>query len=87
MSVFQVAQHIGALDYLLPQEYVQTCKVTHHGAPEQSIEDVYKVMVAELKREVVHPVWLVGDTVEIFAMTHLPKTTEPQNDTWTWFCV
>ena len=48
----QVAQHIGALDYLLPQEYVQTCKVTHHRAPEQSIDDVYKVMVAELKKEV-----------------------------------
>ena len=46
-----MAQHIGALDYLLPQEYVQTCKVTHHQAPEQNIEDVYKVMVAELKKE------------------------------------
>ena len=46
-----MAQHIGALDYLLPQEYVQTCKVTHHKAPEQSIEDVYKVMLAELKKE------------------------------------
>ena len=48
----QVAQHIGALDYLLPQEYVQTCKVTHHNAPEQSIDDVYTVMRAELKKEV-----------------------------------
>ena len=59
-----MAQHIGALDYLLPQEYVQTCKVTHHGAPEQSIEDVYKVMVAELKREVVdsvHRLRVIGE--------------------------
>lgn len=47
----KVAQHIGALDYLLPQEYVQTCKVTHHNAPEQSIDDVLTVMRAELKKE------------------------------------
>ena len=67
-----MAQHIGALDYLLPQEYVQTCKVTHHGAPEQSIEDVYKVMVAELKREVVPPVWLMG---EIYMLTNTDKQT------------
>ena len=63
-----MAQHIGALDYLLPQEYVQTCKVTHHGAPEQSIEDVYKVMVAELKREV-HSVWFLWGTV-ILTLEH-----------------
>ncbi len=48
----KVGQHIGALDYLLPEEYVQTLKVLHHRAPEMDLEDVFKVIRDDLKQEV-----------------------------------
>lgn len=47
----KVGQHIGALDYLLPAEYVQTMKVLHSRAPQNPVEDLYKVMRQELKRD------------------------------------
>jgi len=34
----QVGQHIGALDYLLPDEYVQTMRVLHHDAPSMPLQ-------------------------------------------------
>ena len=39
----KVGQHIGALDYLLPEEYVDTMKVLHNRAPQMHLRDVYKV--------------------------------------------
>lgn len=48
----KVGQHIAALDYLLPSEYVQTMKVLHCHAPENPIEDIYRVIKEELKQEV-----------------------------------
>ncbi len=48
----KVGQHIGALDYLLPEEYVQTMKVLHSGAPKVDVREVYKVIREELGREV-----------------------------------
>ena len=47
-----MGQHIGALDYLLPEEYVQTLKVLHHRAPEMSLKDVYSVIREDLGKEV-----------------------------------
>jgi aarF domain-containing kinase len=49
--LFQVGQHIGALDYLLPDEYVQTLKILHYRAPEMSLEDVFTVIRQDLKCE------------------------------------
>ncbi|XP_005187378.1 aarF domain-containing kinase 1 isoform X2 [Musca domestica] len=46
----KVGQHIGALDYLLPKEFVQTMKVLHSNAPQNPIEDLYKVIKQDLKR-------------------------------------
>ncbi|XP_037819172.1 aarF domain-containing kinase 1 [Lucilia sericata] len=46
----KVGQHIGALDYLLPKEFVQTMKVLHSNAPQNPIEDLYKVIKHDLKR-------------------------------------
>ena len=36
----KVGQHIGALDYLLPEEYVNTMKVLHNRAPQMKLKDV-----------------------------------------------
>ena len=49
---FKVGQHIGALDYLLPEEYVQTMKVLHHRAPEMPLENVYQVIKEDLDLDV-----------------------------------
>ena len=48
----KVGQHIGALDYLLPDEYVSTLKVLHHKAPEMGLDDVYMVIKEDLGVEV-----------------------------------
>lgn len=48
----KVGQHIAALDYLLPAEYVDTMKVLHCRAPTNKIEDVYKVIKEDLKKDV-----------------------------------
>lgn len=47
----KVGQHIGALDYVLPSEYVNTMKVLHSQAPASTIEEVYKVFKEDLKRD------------------------------------
>ena len=43
----KVGQHLGALDYLLPAEYVNTMKVLHTDAPQSSFEDVVQVVEQE----------------------------------------
>eukprot|EP00095_Tigriopus_kingsejongensis_P002163 maker-scaffold248_size238799-snap-gene-1.33 protein:Tk02163 transcript:maker-scaffold248_size238799-snap-gene-1.33-mRNA-1 annotation:"hypothetical protein LOTGIDRAFT_121554" len=47
----KVGQHIGALDYLLPEEYVKTMKVLHHKAPEMALKDVLAVLREDLDQE------------------------------------
>lgn len=48
----KVGQHIAALEYLLPTEYVETMKVLHSHAPTNKIEDVYKVIKEDFKKDV-----------------------------------
>ena len=48
----KVGQHIGALDYLLPEEYVDTMKVLHNRSPQMPLEDIYSVLREELGKEV-----------------------------------
>lgn len=48
----KVGQHIAALDYLLPKEYVNTMKILHSQAPTNSVEEVFKVIREDLKKEV-----------------------------------
>lgn len=48
----KVGQHIGALEYLLPKEYVETMKVLHSNAPKNPVEDLYKVIKHDLKKDV-----------------------------------
>ena len=45
----KVGQHIGALEYLLPSEYVKTMQILHSNAPQNPVEDMYKVIRQDLK--------------------------------------
>ncbi|XP_011172280.1 aarF domain-containing kinase 1 [Solenopsis invicta] len=47
----KVGQHIGAMDYLLPKEYVQTMKILHSSAPQSSFKDVLTVIREDFKRD------------------------------------
>jgi len=50
-AYIKVGQHIGALEYLLPPEYVQTFKVLHSRAPQSSLADLFRVIREEFGRE------------------------------------
>ncbi|VEN37521.1 unnamed protein product [Callosobruchus maculatus] len=47
----KVGQHIAALEYLLPSEYVDTLKILHSNAPTNKLDDIYKVLKEDLKQE------------------------------------
>merc|ERR1719219_2315975 len=47
----KVGQHIGALDYLLPEEYVNTMKVLHNRSPQMPLADIYSVIREELGQD------------------------------------
>ena len=53
----KVGQHIGALDYLLPEEYVNTMKVLHNRSPQMPLDDIYSVIREELGQDVSSNVW------------------------------
>lgn len=48
----KVGQHIGALEYLLPIEFVNTMKILHSQAPSNTLEEIYKVIRQDLRRDV-----------------------------------
>lgn len=48
----KVGQHVGALDYLLPNEYVMTMRILHKDAPQNDIKELYKVIKQDLKKDV-----------------------------------
>lgn len=48
----KVGQHIGALEYLLPKEYVDVMKVLHSHAPESPVKDICKVVKEDLGKNV-----------------------------------
>ena len=51
-TFIKVGQHLGALDYLLPQEYTSTLKVLHSQAPQSSMQEVRQVIREDLGKEV-----------------------------------
>lgn len=51
---FQVGQHLGSLEYLLPEEYVKTLSVLHSKAPQSSLDDVQRVIKESLGVKVSH---------------------------------
>jgi aarF domain-containing kinase len=48
----KVGQHIGSLEYILPIEFVNTMKILHSSAPSNPLEEVYKVIRKDLRRDV-----------------------------------
>ena len=46
-----MGQHIGALDYLLPPEYVTKMRILHSAAPQSSFKDVLAVIKEDFKRD------------------------------------
>ena len=50
-AFIKVGQHIGALEYLLPPEYVQTFKVLHSRAPQSSLADLFVVIREEMGQD------------------------------------
>lgn len=56
-TFIKVGQHLGALDYLLPEEYTSTLKVLHSQAPQSSMKEVRQVIREDLGREVPASAW------------------------------
>ncbi|KAB0342673.1 hypothetical protein FD754_019599 [Muntiacus muntjak] len=50
-TFIKVGQHLGALDYLLPEEYTSTLKVLHSQAPQSSMKEVRQVIREDLGKE------------------------------------
>ncbi|XP_061742300.1 aarF domain-containing protein kinase 1 isoform X2 [Nerophis ophidion] len=50
-TFIKVGQHLGALDYLLPEEYTTTLKVLHSQAPQSSKEEIQQVIREDLGKE------------------------------------
>lgn len=63
----KVGQHIAALDYLVPPEYVQVLKVLHNKAPVSSFEEVKKVINTELGVTSIDQVFSEFDPVPVGA--------------------
>ncbi|XP_055144597.1 aarF domain-containing protein kinase 1 isoform X5 [Symphalangus syndactylus] len=51
-TFIKVGQHLGALDYLLPEEYTSTLKVLHSQAPQSSMQEIRQVIREDLGKEV-----------------------------------
>nr|CAG4651730.1 EOG090X047B [Triops cancriformis] len=47
----KVGQHVGALDYILPPEYVKTMKVLHNKVPPINFDDILEVVRQDLGKE------------------------------------
>ncbi|KAJ8411787.1 hypothetical protein AAFF_G00154250 [Aldrovandia affinis] len=51
-TFIKVGQHLGALDYLLPEEYTSTLKVLHSRAPQSTMEEIEQVIREDLGKEI-----------------------------------
>lgn len=55
-----MGQHLGALDYLLPEEYTRTLKVLHSQAPQSTRQEIEQVIREDLGKEVGAAIACVG---------------------------
>lgn len=51
-TFIKVGQHLGALDYLLPEEYTHTLRALHSQAPSSSLAEVQQVIREDLGKEI-----------------------------------
>ncbi|XP_019471328.1 aarF domain-containing protein kinase 1 isoform X6 [Meleagris gallopavo] len=56
-TFIKVGQHLGALDYLLPEEYTRTLKVLHSQAPQSTRQEIEQVIREDLGKEVPRIYW------------------------------
>ena len=59
-TFIKVGQHLGALDYLLPEEYTRTLKVLHSQAPQSTRQEIEQVIREDLGKEVGAAIACVG---------------------------
>lgn len=59
-TFIKVGQHLGALDYLLPEEYTRTLKVLHNQAPQSTRQEIEQVIREDLGKEVGAAIASVG---------------------------
>lgn len=59
-TFIKVGQHLGALDYLLPEEYTRTLKVLHNQAPQSTRQEIEQVIREDLGKEVGEALACVG---------------------------
>lgn len=45
----KAGQHIGSLDYLLPQEYIRTLRILHDAAPFSDLKELEKTFINDFK--------------------------------------
>ncbi|KAH6925363.1 hypothetical protein HPB50_004010 [Hyalomma asiaticum] len=69
----KVGQHVGALDYLLPEEYVRTLKVLHSKAPASPLQSILQVLREDLGQDTVavkvqHPSVLGNSLIDMATM-------------------
>uniref|UniRef100_A0A8B9N843 Uncharacterized protein n=1 Tax=Accipiter nisus TaxID=211598 RepID=A0A8B9N843_9AVES len=57
-TFIKVGQHLGALDYLLPEEYTRTLKVLHNQAPQSTRQEIEQVIREDLGKEVGAAIYL-----------------------------
>ncbi|KAK3563309.1 hypothetical protein QTP86_021637 [Hemibagrus guttatus] len=50
-TFIKVGQHLGALDYLLPEEYTSTLKILHSRAPASTMQEIQQVIREDLGKE------------------------------------
>ncbi|XP_061038743.1 aarF domain-containing protein kinase 1 isoform X2 [Eubalaena glacialis] len=65
-TFIKVGQHLGALDYLLPEEYTSTLKVLHSQAPQSSMQEVRQVIQEDLGKEI-HDLFMSFDDTPLGA--------------------
>ncbi|XP_029093301.1 uncharacterized aarF domain-containing protein kinase 1 isoform X2 [Monodon monoceros] len=65
-TFIKVGQHLGALDYLLPEEYTSTLKVLHSQAPQSSVQEVRQVIREDLGKEI-HDLFMSFDDTPLGA--------------------
>ncbi|XP_077781373.1 aarF domain-containing protein kinase 1 isoform X3 [Podarcis muralis] len=56
-TFIKVGQHLGALDYLLPEEYTRTLKVLHSQAPQSSRQEIEQVILEDLGKGIPKIYW------------------------------
>ncbi|XP_075554451.1 aarF domain containing kinase 1 isoform X2 [Dermacentor variabilis] len=70
----KVGQHVGALDYLLPEEYVRTLRVLHSKAPASPLHSILQVLREDLGQDLL--VNIVAKIFPEFSLMWLAEETK-----------